>query len=163
MNQPLGNAVGNALEVEEAIACLKGEDLKDLVDLVCELSGEASARSVLASGVAFETFERMVIAQGGDLSIPCSDQCQGTIAVKASRSGIVSACDAYKIGYANLLLGGGRTNAETEIHHGVGIRLYHKKDAVINAGDTHLGRSVCGFDSEVEEAIDLIQSAYCIQ
>ena len=61
-----------------------------------------------------------------------------------------------------LLLGGGRTNTETEIHHGVGIRLHHKKDAVIKAGDI-LAEVFVGADSEVEEAIDLIQSAYCIQ
>ena len=82
--------------------------------------------------------------------------------MKADRSGVVSACDAYKIGYANLLLGGGRTNAETDIHHGVGIRLHHKKDAVIKAGDI-LAEVFVGADSEVEEALDLIRSAYCIQ
>ena len=162
MNQPLGYAVGNSLEVEEAIACLKGDGPDDLVDLVCELSGEPASKEILQSGAAFQTFERMVTAQGGDLSVPCSDQCQGTITVKAPRSGIISACDAYKIGYANLLLGGGRTKAEAVIHHGVGIRLHHKKDAVIKAGDV-LAEVFVGSESEVEEAIDLIQSAYCIQ
>ena len=111
MNQPLGYAVGNSLEVEEAIACLKGKGPEDLIELVCELSGEPNAKSILNSGEAYHTFEKMVVAQGGDLTVPCVDRCHDTVTVKATRSGVVSGCDAYKIGYANLLLGGGRTKS----------------------------------------------------
>ena len=158
----MGYTVGNALEVEEAIACLKGNGPQDLIDLVCELSGESNARAVLNSGSAYETFERMVTAQGGDLSHPYLDVTQKKLAVKATRSGVVSTCDAYKIGYANVLLGGGRTTSHSEIHHGVGIRLYHKRDDVIHAGDV-LAEVFVSENSEVEEALELIQAAYHIR
>ena len=104
----------------------------------------------------------MVAAQGGDLSLPFVDTFHDKLAVKATRSGVVSACDAYKIGYANLLLGGGRTTSQTQIHHGVGIRLHHKRDDVIHAGDV-LAEVYVSENSEVEEALELIQAAYHIQ
>ena len=114
------------------------------------------------SGAAYPTFERMVAAQGGNLNMPYTDPYHDTIEVQATRSGIVSGCDAYKIGYANLLLGGGRTKSETDIHHGVGIRLHHKQDDVIHAGDV-LAEVFVSEDSEVDEALELIQAAYNIQ
>ena len=94
--------------------------------------------------------------------MPCVDRCHDTVTVKATRSGVVSGCDAYKIGYANVLLGGGRTKSEAQIHHGVGIRLHHKKDDVIRVGDV-LAEVFVSEKSEIEEALELIQAAYDIQ
>ena len=66
MNQPLGRTVGNAIEVEEAIACLKGKGPGDLANLTIDLIGDPRARNLLESGAAYERFCRMVVAQGGD-------------------------------------------------------------------------------------------------
>jgi len=70
MNQPLGRAIGNGLEVVEAIDCLQGKGPGDLSTLVCNLIGDPRAREVLASGAAHERFCRMVRTQGGDLDAP---------------------------------------------------------------------------------------------
>jgi pyrimidine-nucleoside phosphorylase len=161
MNQPLGNAVGNALEVEEAIECMKGGGPKDLIDLVCKLSGEEAARETLASGVVFEKFEQMILAQGGDLSKPYTDDSTRTLEVVAKRSGLVHSCDAYKIGYANMLLGGGRCSGQESIHHGVGIRLLQKKNAHIQTGDV-LAHVFVSDEQDLDAALSLIHDAYTI-
>ncbi len=161
MNQPLGNAVGNALEVQEAIACMKGGGPKDLHDLVCELSGDQRASSILQSGVVYDKFVQMVEAQGGDISKPFTDHCKRRIEVKATHSGRIMSCDAYKIGYANLLLGGGRSSSLEKIHHGVGIQLLHKKNVDIQAGDSLAEVFVCD-ESSLDEALSCIQDAYTI-
>ena len=70
----------------------------------------------------------MVVAQGGDLTVPCVDRCHDTVKVKATKSGVVSGCDAYKIGYANVLLVAGEQHQRRKFINGVGIRLHHKKD-----------------------------------
>jgi len=161
MNQPLGNAVGNALEVQEAIECMKGKGPDDLIDLVCKLSGESRAREILASGVVFEQFEKMVLAQGGDLTKPYADDTTKTMEVIANRSGVINSCDAYKIGYANLLLGGGRCSGTESIHHGVGIRLLQKKNAQIQAGDV-LAQVFVSDEQDLDKALSLIHEAYTI-
>ena len=131
------------------------------MDLVCELSGSSNAKELLQSGVVYGTFEEMISAQGGDLSKPYRDPCHQIVEVRSTKSGIVTSCDAYKIGYANLLLGGGRTNASAQIHHGVGIRLQKKKSASVLAGDVLAQVFLCE-QSEREEALELIRSAYNI-
>lgn len=132
MSQPLGRAVGNSLEVEESIACLKGEGPRDLRDLVIKLSGEPEkAARVLANGAAFRKFEAMVSAQGGDLSAPLKGQgCQRWI-LEAPESGVVRKCDAFGIGQASFVLGAGRARAKDPVHHGVGVLVH-----------AHVGESV---------------------
>jgi len=126
MNQPLGRAVGNAIEVEEAVACLKGEGPSDLAALVCDLIGDARARGVLDSGAAYERFCRMVAAQGGDPGAPLEGGGCAEEVLTAEHEGIVTACDAFEIGRAAFLLGAGRSRADAPIHPGVGV-LLHKK------------------------------------
>ena len=126
MNQPLGFAVGNALEVEEAIQCLKGDGPAELSELVCNLIGDPAAKECLASGAAFEKWEQMVVAQGGNPNQPLRGAgCQEMI-IKASHSGTLERCDALKIGQAALHLGAGRFREEQEVHHGVGVLLHCK-------------------------------------
>lgn len=161
MNQPLGFAVGNSLEVEEAIRCMKGEGPTDLEELVCQLSGESAALETLRSGAVFDTFARMIETQGGDLSRPFADACKRRVLVRSNRSGRIVSCDAYKIGYANLLLGGGRTTGVEEIHHGVGIQLFKKKDDDVRDGERLAEAFVCD-DGTLDEALNLIQEAYTI-
>jgi len=132
MSQPLGAAVGNALEVEESIACLKGQGPRALRDLVLDLSGDPNgAADVLDNGSAFEKFQAMVAAQGGDLSAPLKGQgCQRWV-LEASESGVVRTCDALGVGQASFALGAGRARAKDPVHHGVGVLVHaHVGDSV---------------------------------
>jgi pyrimidine-nucleoside phosphorylase len=160
MNQPLGRTVGNAIEVEEAIACLKGEGPGDLATLTCDLIGDPRARSVLDSGAAYERFCKMVAAQGGDLSVPllgvgCTDH-----SVTAEVSGMVTAADAYKIGRAAFVLGAGRERADQAVHPGVGVFVHKKVGERVESGEPLVTLRVA--ERGVERAEDLIRSAYAI-
>ncbi len=147
MDEPLGFAVGNAIEVREAIACLRGEGPADLLMLclalaspVLEASGlqhdEAHLRSLIGSGEAYARFERWIAAQGGDLHAPdalalAPDQ----MLVRAPRAGYVGRLDALTIGRAVGLLGGGRARKDATIDPGVGVRLHAKIGDELKAGD----------------------------
>ncbi len=126
MNQPLGRAVGNAVEVEEAVACLRGDGPGDLASLVCDLIGDPRARDLLESGTAYDRFCRMVRCQGGDLQAPLHGAGCTERVVVSSQSGTVTACDALGIGRAAFVLGAGCTRADQAVHPGVGV-LVHKK------------------------------------
>lgn len=161
MNQPLGEAVGNALEVEEAIRCLRGDGPVELASLVCDLIGDPRAADVLASGAALERFEHMVRAQGGDPTAPLhGGGCQEEI-FRAERSGVLSRCDAYTIGRAAFVLGAGRARAADAIDPGVGLRVLRKVGDAVSAGEplavvVHRGH-------RVGEALDRLQHAFVIQ
>jgi len=160
MNQPLGRSVGNAIEVEEAVACLKGEGPGDLATLTCELIGDPRARTVLDSGAAYERFCKMVSAQGGDLSSPllgagCTDHT-----VVADSTGMVTAADAYQLGRAAFVLGAGRERADQAVHPGVGVLVHKKVGERIEAGEPMVTLRVA--DRGVERAEALVRSAYAI-
>ena len=160
MNQPLGQAVGNAVEVEEAISCLQGAGPADLSELVCDLIGDPQAQEVLASGAAFEVWERMVSAQGGKLNVPLRGIGCQELVLEAPASGVVRQCDAYSIGYASVLLGGGRMRAQDPIHHGVGIWLQAKVGDAVEKGQplaTMLHTSI-----NTARAMSLLKEAYVI-
>ena len=97
-DEALGCAVGNALEVEESIACLKGEGPKDVRELVCLLSGDERAAQVLSSGAAYEVFAQMVHAQGGDLNQPLRGGGTKEWTFCSPKEGILRRSDAYNIG-----------------------------------------------------------------
>ena len=131
-------------------------------NLVCDLIGDPRAVDVLASGKAYERFEQMVQAQGGDLSHSLKGLSSCTEWVYTSpKSGVVTECDAFKIGYASVLLGGGRSIADAPIHHGVGIMVDRKIGDQVHKGDP-LCR-VYHVDSGFEEARYYIEQAYGIQ
>jgi len=160
MNQPLGRTVGNAIEVEEAIACLKGEGPGDLATLTCDLIGDPRAKTVLDSGAAYERFCRMVSAQGGDLSKPllgsgCSDQT-----VCAPHGGMITTADAYMIGRAAFVLGAGRQRADQAVHPGVGVVVHKKVGERVAANEPLVTLRVA--DKGVDRARDLVLSAYSI-
>lgn len=142
MNQPLGRAVGAALEVNEAVACLQGEGPKDLRELtialgaevlrlagVCEDLGAARARltSAIDSGAALEKLREMTRAQGGDLDAPRPLKTASD--VNAPRSGRLAAVDTEALGRAVIELGGGRKRLGDAIDHGVGL------EALVRLGD----------------------------
>ncbi len=136
MDQPLGRAVGNAVEVEEAIQTLRGEGPADLVELLELLSGDpAGMRRVLADGSAFERWQQMVRAMGGDPEAPLHGIADvEEVVIEADRSGSLQRCDAGAVGRAAWILGAGRARAGEAVHHGVGILVEVKRGETVTAG-----------------------------
>ena len=142
MNAPLGFAVGNANEVAEAIAMLKGELTGAVVDLCVEQAARMvslardlpldaareECRARLADGAAFATFARMVSAQGGDLERFDALLKKPTFKfrIQAMKSGYVTAIDAEKVGRVALALGAGRERAGDRIDPRAGVTLAMK-------------------------------------
>jgi len=134
MDRPLGEAVGNALEVREAAACLKGEGPADLAELVVTLAGHPRAAEILASGAAYSRFLAMVEAQGGDPRTVDGGVLDGERGVAeevvvARRDGVVEQVDAGNVGRAAFVLGAGRRRADDAVDMGVGARVH------VNPGD----------------------------
>ena len=160
MNEPLGNAVGNAIEVQEAVDCLQGKGPVDLSKLVCELIGDSRAAGILASGAAFTKWCEMVSAHGGDPSAVLSYPDCHEIVIESKLKGVVEKCDALCIGQASVALGAGRVLASHPIHHGVGIVLHAKVSDRIDVGQPlatliHAGKGI-------EEAKRLVAQAYVV-
>ncbi|GMR02950.1 MAG: pyrimidine-nucleoside phosphorylase [Acidimicrobiia bacterium] len=144
MDQPLGSAVGNANEIQESIAILKGEGPEDIRELtllfaseMLMLAGEADievarsrAEAAITSGRALEVMARVTELQGGDpacIEEPSLLEIAPTEhVIKADRSGWVTACDAYAIGTAAVRLGAGRATKEDTIDPGVGFLIQAK-------------------------------------
>ncbi len=155
MNQPLGLAVGNILEVKEAIATLKGQGPKDLHELCLQLGtqmvrlakvtdSEEEARRLLeetiASGSALNKLKEFVEAQGGDSS-SIDDPSLFDVAsiiepVKARKTGYINHIETEEIGFATMMLGGGRETQDSVIDLAVGYVFEKKLGAFVNAGDT---------------------------
>ena len=179
MNQPLGSAIGNALEVKEAIETLKGHGPKDLEELVLQLASQMvvlakkapdvetayeQLKEKLHRGEAFNKFKEFVQAQGGDVAqienpdlLPKADSI---IPVKASQSGYVHQIDALSIGLAAMKLGAGRATKDDLIDLAVGVVLDKKVGDSVGEGDVLAYIHANRVDNE--EAIAYIQKAYCI-
>lgn len=153
MNQPLGNAVGNALEVKEAIEILQGDHHGDLKDVSMELAAlllvasglddESGARQmvdeVLSSGEALDQFAQMIEAQGGDPRV-CQDtrflpQAGRLLSITASAEGYIHEVATDEIGTAALLLGAGRTKKSDTIDPGVGIWMKKRRGDHVMQGE----------------------------
>ena len=154
MNQPLGYAVGNALEVKEALEALKGNGPEDLMELCYTLGSimlvqagihrnEKVARrhleAVIRTGAAYEKFKKMVKAQGGNTSY--IDQptrfrkVKHSFDILSNTSGYIKEIDAYKIGLASMELGAGRLVITDKIDPNAGIYLYKKVGDYVNRDD----------------------------
>lgn len=157
MNQPLGNAIGNALEVKEAIETLRGTGPKDLTELCLELGSQMvvlankadtldEARERLAenlnNGKALEQFKRFLESQGGDSKVADTpyllQQAAHTIELPAKASGTVSEIIADNIGTAAMMLGAGRATKDSEIDLSVGIVLHKKIGDDVREGESLL-------------------------
>lgn len=155
MDQPLGFAVGNALEVEEAIATLRGEGPEDFTKLCMTLgsymliAGGAAAdeqearrklRSVIEDGSALKKLADFVQAQGGDAEAVYDTSRLPKAAIveeiAAPQGGYVSKIDCDEIGICSLLLGGGRETKESEIDLSVGLILHKKVGDPIEMGES---------------------------
>ncbi|MFB9325296.1 pyrimidine-nucleoside phosphorylase [Paenibacillus aurantiacus] len=181
MDQPLGFAIGNALEVREALDTLRGSGPADLTELCIALSAhmvvhggvaatheeaEAMLRERLASGAALAKFREFVAAQGGDPAVADEPtrlpQAEFVIEVQAPTSGYVQRIDAEELGLAAMLLGAGRATKEAVIDHAVGVVLQRKVGEQVQACDTiallHASRN----DESVAEVTRKIIDAYTI-
>ncbi|MBC1367070.1 pyrimidine-nucleoside phosphorylase [Listeria innocua] len=155
MSQPLGEAIGNALEVKEAIDTLKGQGPEDLTELVLVLGSqmvvlakqaetldEARAKliEVIENGAALEKFKTFLSNQGGDASIVDHPeklpQAKYQIELPAKTSGFVSQIVADEIGIAAMILGAGRATKEDEINLAVGLMLRKKVGDQVKEGDS---------------------------
>jgi pyrimidine-nucleoside phosphorylase len=150
MDQPLGTAVGNALEIREAIATLRGEGPADFVELVLEASAELlslsdlgvrreeardRAQEAIADGSAAAAYDRWIRAQGGDPDEEVLPSAPIVREVAAPATGHVQAVGAVRIGVAALELGAGRREKDDVIDHAVGIVLRKKRGDAVGAGE----------------------------
>ena len=180
MDAPLGLAVGNALELREALQTLKGRGPSDLTLLCRTLAAHLLVVGTLApdfdaagdrvdeairSGAAFERFRSLVEHQGGDVRVvddwdrlPRAERVE---TVSAPRSGFVRQIHAEPIGRASMLLGAGRTRVDASIDYGAGIVLRVKPgdrvDADAALADVHVGRS-----AQLDAARSLLDDAFVI-
>lgn len=155
MSQPLGVAIGNSLEVQEAILALRGEGPKDLEELCFALGrqmvylakkadsledAEAKLREVIKNGKALEKFKEFIQNQGGDPSVVDHPdrlpKAQFLIELPAQQDGVVAELVADEIGTAAMLLGAGRATKESEIDLAVGLMLNKKVGDSVKKGDS---------------------------
>ncbi len=183
MDQPLGRAVGNAIEVREAVAFLRGrETCADFAEVTLFLSAAmlvlagrsaslADARARLdariANGAAYQRFLQLVEAQGGDPRAVENDRLPSAPlrkVVTSSRDGIVSDIDPFRIAKEVVDLGGGRRSISDAVDPSVGVWLDRKRGETVRAGDPlftlHLPGSVAGREEEIAAAL---REAYTIR
>jgi pyrimidine-nucleoside phosphorylase len=154
MNQPLGNKIGNALEVVEVIEILRGEGPEDLKQLCLELAGwmlklggvatnveegKEQSEKLIESGEALDRFRRMVELQGGDVRAidhPAKlPKAQHTMTVDSPCDGRVASMQCEQIGTACVILGGGRERKEDSVDPSVGIVLHKKIGVAVTRGE----------------------------
>ncbi len=154
MDQPLGNAVGNTLEVIEAIETLKGKGPSDITELSIELAammifaGEKAsdldearkmAKEAVTGGAGLDKLRALIEAQGGDSSViddySLLPQCDKVYEVKAEEEGYITQIDAMGIGIASQHTGAGRARKEDDIDPGAGIVLKVKVGSMVRKGD----------------------------
>ncbi|HWK24130.1 MAG TPA: pyrimidine-nucleoside phosphorylase [Ureibacillus sp.] len=174
MSQPLGFAIGNALEVKEAIDTLQGNGPEDLMELcytlgsqMVVLAGKANSidearvqlQEVIANGKALEVFKKFIVAQGGDASVvddpTLLPKAKYQIELPALSSGYVAKIEADDVGVAAMLLGAGRATKESTIDLSVGLVLHKKVGDAVQEGE-----SLVTIHSNSEEIIEVKEKLY---
>ena len=150
MDQPLGRAVGNALEVHEARETVRGDGPADFTELVLDAAarllaysdlgidvgeGRQRAEAAVADGRALATYERWIRAQGGDPDPAVLEQAPVTLSVPAPRDGVVTRLGALAVGNAALELGAGRRTKGDAVDHAVGVLCFAKRGDTVLSGD----------------------------
>jgi pyrimidine-nucleoside phosphorylase len=180
MDEPLGLAVGNSLEVIEAINTLKGKGPKDFTDLCYIFSAHLLIDANLAktedealemvkesikSGKALETFKEFVKAQGGNPAVvddySLFEQAKYEINVLATKSGYVSKIDALTVGNASCILGAGREKLTDSVDHAVGIVLAKKVGDKVSNGDVLA--TIYANKENVDTEIKMLKDAFIIE
>ena len=178
MDEPLGNAVGNALEVKEALSALRGEYKGDLMELCLTLGAQilreggvagsdGKARAMLeraiASGAALEKFAEFVKAQGGDAAAVYDPALLPDAPVKlevpAQKAGCVSRIHAEDVGLVSMRLGGGRAAKEDTIDLAVGVVLHKKVGDAVAAGES-LGTIHARTKEAAEAAAEMLRACF---
>ena len=179
MNEPLGYAIGNSLEVIECIETLKGHGPKDLTDLCLHICAEflleakkfrkydqahEYAKDVLYSGKALEKFKQFVKAQGGNVGIVDNyslfKQPKYSFDIISNKKGTIKNVKALNIGHCSMLLGGGRMTKDDVIDMSAGIVLKKKNNDVVNVGDV---LATCYTDKYFSQEInDAVLNAFTI-
>jgi pyrimidine-nucleoside phosphorylase len=174
MDQPLGAAVGNALEIREAVATLRGEGPPDFTELVRDASarllalsdlgidvaeGRRRAEAAVADRSALDRYERWIRAQGGDPSLDVLPSAPVVRTVDAPASGTVVRLGAIRVGNAALQLGAGRHTKDDVIDHAVGIVCRAKRGDAVEAGET-LAEVHARDDESAARAAEAVLAAY---
>jgi pyrimidine-nucleoside phosphorylase len=169
MDEPLGRAVGNSLEVDECLEVLQGGGPPDVVELVLDLcepvvrSSRATLAGWLADGTAWRKFQALVAAQGGDLEAFARREEAPVIREwKAPTSGVLTALDAGVIGRAALALGAGRQRTEDTVDHRVGFDRIAKTGSRLDRGEPVV-RVHAATETAAEEAMGLVGQAVRIE
>lgn len=179
MNQPLGYAIGNALEVKEAVETLQGNGPEDLHELcltlgshMVRLAGKADSteqarkmlEEVIQNGKALEVFKLFLQSQGGDTSVIDDlsklPTARYQIDVPAKESGYVSAITADEIGTAAMLLGAGRATKESKIDLAVGLVLHKKIGDPVEVGESLV--TIHSNSEDIEAVKEKIYHAYAM-
>ena len=174
MDQPLGHAVGNALEIAEAHATLLGEGPADFTELVLaasahllarsdlgldEAQGRARAEGVIDDGSAATVWDRWIRAQGGDPDLGSLPRAPVVRTVTAPRDGFVRRLGAIRVGVAALELGAGRRAKEDTIDHAVGVVCHKKRGDLVRPGEP-LAEIHAARDDQADAAAAAVLGAY---
>ncbi|MBB4686285.1 thymidine phosphorylase [Amycolatopsis jiangsuensis] len=168
MEVPLGRAVGNAVEVAEAVEVLQGRGPADVVELTVALAREmltlagisTDPAAVLASGEAYETWARMITAQGGDPSAPLPRPTHVHV-VRAPATGVLASLDAYAVGVAAWRLGAGRARKEDPVQSAAGVLCLAKPGDAVTEGDPLLELHTDTPDA-VPAALSALEGGYAV-
>jgi pyrimidine-nucleoside phosphorylase len=176
MDQPLGSAVGNALEIREAVATLRGKGPPDFTELVLEsaahlltlsdlglddAAARARAETAVADGSALAAYERWIRAQGGDPDESALPSAPLVVDVPAGQDGYVDRIGAVRVGLAALHLGAGRRTKDDAIDHAVGVTCLRKRGDQFSAGEP-LARVHARDEATAREAVGEVAAAYAL-
>jgi thymidine phosphorylase len=174
MDQPLGRAVGNALEVHEARETVRGGGPADFTELVLDAAarllaysdlgidldeGRRRAEAAVDDGSALEVYERWIRAQGGDPDPGVLEQAPVRRVVPAPRDGVVTRLGALDVGVAAVGLGAGRRTKADPIDHAVGVLCFAKRGDTVLEGDD-LAEVHARTDETAERAAAAVLAAY---
>jgi pyrimidine-nucleoside phosphorylase len=174
MDQPLGRAVGNALEIHEARDTIRGDGPEDFTELALDAcahllalsdlgidvdEGRRRAEAVVQDGTALESYERWIRAQGGDPDPASLDQAPVRRPVPAPRDGVVQRVGARAVGLAALDLGAGRRTKTDSVDHAVGVLCFAKRGDTVLAGDD-LAEVHARDDASADRGVEAVLAAY---
>lgn len=179
MDQPLGEAVGNSIEVIEAIETLKGNGPKDFTELCYEISSEMLLNTnicfskeeaynmiddVIKSGKALNKLKELIVYQHGNSDVvndySLFPTCKDKIKILASEDGYISKINTLEIGNAAMILGAGRKTKEDNIDFSVGITVKVKVGDKVNKGDVIC--IMCVNEKGIEEAKKILEKSFTI-
>jgi pyrimidine-nucleoside phosphorylase len=176
MDQPLGRAVGHALEIREALDTVRGEGPADFTELVLDacarllaysdlgidvVEGRRRAEAAVADGSAFQTYERWIRAQGGDPDPRALPDAPVKLDVPAPRDGVIARVGALGVGIAALELGAGRRTKADTIDHSVGVLCFAKRGDTVLEGDD-LAEVHARDEASAIAAVEAVRAAYTV-